>query len=559
MLIYIAELLAVITCVLWLYLRRRRTRGHSIANLPCPKSKSWWKGNFHEALNPKAWDFHMRLLKEYGTVVRLDGLMGDKQLIVYDPKAMHHILVKVILLACMSSRTLRLLRGTINQDQTLYDRSMIEATALVFGKGLTGITGEAHRKQRKALNPVFSIAYMRNMRQLEKGLTRQLNNAKEPQEIEMISWMSRTALELIGQAGLGYSFDTLEDDTVTHPYSQIMKQLIGHISNILGDPDMWILRDYIVPFAVRFGSGNLRRWIVDMTPWPNLHRVRDMSDYLWQVAQEIYAAKKHAFAAGDEGGKDIISILMRMNLLEDSEDKLDEDEVLGQMSVLTFAAMDTTSTAMARTLQLLSTRPDIQDKLRQEVLEARAGDKDIPYDQLVSLPYLDAVCRETLRLFPPSPNIFRRSTQDAVLPLSKPITGIDGTVMTEIHVPKNTYILVSALNSNRDPDIWGPDALEWKPERWLSSLPNELIEAHIPGVYSHLMTFNAGWRSCIGFKFSQLEMKAVLSMLIAKFKFSPSDKTVTWKLNIISTPVVNETNETDRRPRMPLRVTKLEG
>jgi len=54
---------------------------------------------------------------------------------------------------------------------------------------------------------------------------------------------------------------------------------------------------------------------------------------------------------------------------------------------------------MSRTLSLLSTRPDVQDQLRKEILEARKehGGR-IPYNELVSLPYLDAVCRETLRL-----------------------------------------------------------------------------------------------------------------------------------------------------------------
>lgn len=59
--------------------------------------------------------------------------------------------------------------------------------------------------------------------------------------------------------------------------------------------------------------------------------------------------------------------------------------------------MDTTSNALARILHLLAERPDVQDKLRAELLEANGTD-DIPYDQLTSLPYLDAVCRETLRL-----------------------------------------------------------------------------------------------------------------------------------------------------------------
>ncbi len=60
--------------------------------------------------------------------------------------------------------------------------------------------------------------------------------------------------------------------------------------------------------------------------------------------------------------------------------------------------MDTTSTALSRTLHLLSHNQDIQDKLRKEITEAREGGGDLSYDDLISLPYLDAICRETLRL-----------------------------------------------------------------------------------------------------------------------------------------------------------------
>jgi cytochrome P450 len=61
--------------------------------------------------------------------------------------------------------------------------------------------------------------------------------------------------------------------------------------------------------------------------------------------------------------------------------------------------MDTTSSALSRILYLLSTHPDVQDKLRKEIIEARKENRgELSYDQLVSLPYLDAVCRETLRV-----------------------------------------------------------------------------------------------------------------------------------------------------------------
>lgn len=68
------------------------------------------------------------------------------------------------------------------------------------------------------------------------------------------------------------------------------------------------------------------------------------------------------------------------------------------LSTLIFAAMDTTSSALSRILYLLSHNQDVQDKLRKEITEAREGGNDLCYDDLVSLPYLDAICRETLRL-----------------------------------------------------------------------------------------------------------------------------------------------------------------
>jgi hypothetical protein len=79
-----------------------------------------------------------------------------------------------------------------------------------------------------------------------------------------------------------------------------------------------------------------------------------------------------------------------------------------------------------------------------------------------------------------------RPRKDAVLPFSTPITGIDGRVMNEIVVPKDTTVIISIINCNRDPALWGPDSYEWKPERWLSPLPATVSEAPVPGIYSHL-------------------------------------------------------------------------
>lgn len=53
-------------------------------------------------------------------------------------------------------------------------------------------------------------------------------------------------------------------------------------------------------------------------------------------------------------------------------------------------------------------------------------------------------------------------------------------------MPKGTYVLVAIQACNRDKRLWGEDAEEWKPERWLAPLPDGLVKARVPGVYSNL-------------------------------------------------------------------------
>ena len=70
-------------------------------------------------------------------------------------------------------------------------------------------------------------------------------------------------------------------------------------------------------------------------------------------------------------------------------------------STFLFAGHDTTTSSLSRILYILSMRQDIQTKVREEVTTARREYGDLDYDTLMNLPLLDAVCRETLRLYSP--------------------------------------------------------------------------------------------------------------------------------------------------------------
>lgn len=104
-----------------------------------------------------------------------------------------------------------------------------------------------------------------------------------------------------------------------------------------------------------------------------------------------------------------------------------------------------------------------------------------------------------------------------VLPLSEPVRCVDGTSTDTIFVPKGTTVMIANYSSNRNKAIWGPDAEEWKPERWMNEgVLQSVLDARIPGVYSNLsvfsesrvqmniadflstrMTFSGGGRACM--------------------------------------------------------------
>ena len=72
------------------------------------------------------------------------------------------------------------------------------------------------------------------------------------------------------------------------------------------------------------------------------------------------------------------------------------------------------------------------------------------------------------------------------MPLSEPIMGLNGEMMSEIPVPKDTQILVGIRACNRNKALWGDDAEEWKPERWLDRAPNTVADIPLSGIYSSM-------------------------------------------------------------------------
>ncbi|KAI0073885.1 cytochrome P450 [Panus rudis PR-1116 ss-1] len=218
----------------------------------------------------------------------------------------------------------------------------------------------------------------------------------------MLKWMHRTALELVGQGGLGYSFDPLTNDDHHDEYAAALKGLVPALSRL----SFWRM---FLDWLDFLGPPSSRRWLAGIVPSKRLQKIKHIVDIMDKNTKDILQKKRDALAAGDEAvvqqvaqGKDIMSILLRANMEASDQERLSEEELLGQMSTLVFAASDTTSSALSRILHLLARNADIQEKLRAEIQEARAkAGGDVPHDELMVLPYMDSVCRETLRLYSP--------------------------------------------------------------------------------------------------------------------------------------------------------------
>ncbi len=105
---------------------------------------------------------------------------------------------------------------------------------------------------------------------------------------------------------------------------------------------------------------------------------------------------------------------------------------------------------------------------------------------------------------------------------------------------------------NVDTDIWGPDAADFVPERWI----NLRDEAKHNGLPMHLMTFISGPRGCIGNRFALAEFKAMLCHLVGRFQFDQVDG---WQVEAKQTAVIRSrvVGQEDYGPQMPLRVSRI--
>ncbi|KAH7904253.1 cytochrome P450 [Hygrophoropsis aurantiaca] len=184
------------------------------------------------------------------------------------------------------------------------------------------------------------------------------------------------------------------------------------------------------------------------------------------------------------------------------------DEILNIM----IAGRDTTAGTLTFIVYMLSQHPKVLLRLREEILNKIGSSKRPSYDEMRDMKYMRAVINETLRLYPsPSERTFcsyffsRTTTESVILP------AINGG--KPIYVPPNTRMPYSVFLMHRRKDLWGPDAEEFDPDRFLDERLHKYLTKN-PFIFA---PFNAGPRICLGQQFAYNEMSYFLVRLLQTF------------------------------------------
>jgi len=223
---------------------------------------------------------------------------------------------------------------------------------------------------------------------------------------------------------------------------------------------------------------------------------------LKEALEKKRSLKEAASAKNLNDGEVLEGETLLDHLVNCTEDQsMIRDEILNIM----IAGRDTTAGTLTFVIWMLSQHPDVLRRLREEILSVVGDSRSPTLEELREMKYLRAVINETLRLYPAVPFNSRTSTAPVVLPAAN-----GGN---PIYVPANIRVFYSVFLMHRRKDLWGPDAEEFDPDRFLDERLRKYLTPS-PFIFS---PFNAGPRICMGQQFAYNEMSYFLTRLLQEF------------------------------------------
>ncbi|KAI3790105.1 hypothetical protein L2E82_02919 [Cichorium intybus] len=226
--------------------------------------------------------------------------------------------------------------------------------------------------------------------------------------------------------------------------------------------------------------------------------------------------KEHKFQSKPtpqhEGKQDFINVLISVlqGASKDDFSGFDHDIIIkATCEQLLAAGVDTTSMTLTWALALLLNNPNALKTARDEIDEHVGRDRLVEESDLKNLVYIDAIIKETLRLYPPGS-------------LSVPHESVEDCIVGGYNIPKGTRLLVNLWKMQRDPNIWS-DPYEFRPERFLTVHK----DIDVKGKHYELLPFGSGRRMCPGVFFSLPALGLMLASVIQQFEVKrPSNEPV---------------------------------
>eukprot|EP00029_Vermamoeba_vermiformis_P013765 TRINITY_DN8693_c0_g1_i1.p1 TRINITY_DN8693_c0_g1~~TRINITY_DN8693_c0_g1_i1.p1 ORF type:complete len:500 (-),score=124.07 TRINITY_DN8693_c0_g1_i1:58-1524(-) len=357
-----------------------------------------------------------------------------------------------------------------------YKGKTYDSVRIINNNDLLLSDGAYWHRQRRLMNPMFSVSAIRGMYPLMidelKQLTAFLNKRDESQSININEILQKVALDVLTAAAFGVNYGALygaNKDAI-----DAMSQLLHHVELRSMDP----LGHRLNPFAS------------------------------WKLAQLRKKVRSLAQKCLEDRKKDTEALNTRKDLLNmmihavdpETGKTMSEDEIVSENVIFLVAGHETTAHSMTWFMYHTANNPEWITKLQQEVDEVTKGKEFPEYDDLSRMTVLDMVVKESMRMSPVTPGGSVREMTDDVQ-LGPYFIGKGTAIMAPIHL------------MNRNPKVF-PDPERFNPERFANNQSR----------YPHFMPFSSGPRNCIGQTFAKVEMRAVLSTM-AKYDEWKLDET----------------------------------
>nr|CAH7721220.1 unnamed protein product [Callosobruchus chinensis] len=375
----------------------------------------------------------------------------------------------------------------------------------LFGKNLFALKGtlsadQRWRDMRAVLSPSFTSSKMRGMFLLmsdcaEKWVQFFLNKNQEVIDVNLKDSLTRYTNDVIATCAFG-----IEVDSLNNP---------DNIFYTMGRR------------ATDFNSLSRRLKFMGYFIVPWLYRLLKISFFEEDIKEFFYKLVDDTIRVREEKGivrPDMINLLMEARKVptpitgkSSAPMKITNEDIASQVMIFFFGGFDSTATTMCFVAHELVENPDVQSKLREEIMETKAQCKGkLSYEALLKMKYMDMVISETLRKWPLAVFTDRVCTKPYTIQPTKP-----GEKPVQLSVGQNLLMPVYGIHHCYK---YYPHPERFDPERFNDENKDRIS----PYTY---IPFGLGPRNCIGNRFALLEMKAIFYHMLSQFELVPTDKT----------------------------------